>query len=178
MFSKIFGNVKGMFNITTIIELIISGLFIVLGVVLFSSNVNINLVTALMILLFIISGGSSIFSFIKRGNIEIYNYNLIFGIVTIIIGILTFWIYSLLILMALFLLVQGIQRIIYAFMFKKFNESSWIFTLLIGIFYISMGVLVYFGHGTVALAICILGYGIINFVNNLLLRKRSGFFID
>ena len=70
MFEKILGEAKGIFNIVTIIDFIISILYILVGLILFSSP-DMSIVAASIFtgLLLIASSISSIYSYIKRGSI-------------------------------------------------------------------------------------------------------------
>lgn len=182
MFSKILGEVKGIFNITTIIDLIVSLLFVVIGIIFFSNqSTNISLVTIIISLLLIGNGISSIFAYIKKGTIVLYNNNLIYGIVLILIGVLSICLSSIFkILLAIYLLVVGIQRINYGIFFKKFNESSWILTLVLGILFMIIGIIVFFTNKDNIVnvsSVCTFGFGLMNGVNLILLRKRSMYFI-
>lgn len=182
MFSKLLGEVRGIFNILTIIDLVISTLFIVFGIIFFSNqNMNITALSILTGLLLLGNGVFSIFSYLKRGTIVLYNNNLIYGIILGIVGIISMFVsVNLKVLLGLYLLVLGIQRINYGIFFKKYHESSWIVTLVIGILYIIMGLLAFFTSRDNVVnvsSICILGYGLINFVNVILLRRRSKYFI-
>ena len=182
MFSKLLGEVKGIFNILTIIDLVISTLFILVGIIFFSNqNMNITPLTIITGLLLLSNGVFSIFAYLKRGTIVLYNNNLIYGIILCIVGIIAMFIGTYLkILFGIYLLVIGIQRINYGLFFKKYHESSWIVTLVLGILFIIMGLLVFFTNRDNVVnvsSICILGFGLMNFVNVILLRRRSKYFI-
>jgi len=182
MFSKLLGEVKGIFNILTIIDLVISTLFILVGIIFFSNqNMNITPLAIITGLLLVSNGVFSIFSYLKRGTIVLYNNNLIYGIILCIVGIISMFIGSYIkILFGIYLLIVGIQRINYGLFFKKYHESSWIITLVLGILFIVMGLITFFTSRDNVVnvsSICFLGYGLMNFVNVILLRRRSNYFI-
>ena len=182
MYSKLLGEVKGIFNIITIIELGISILFILVGLIFFSNPSMTNLAVSIITGLLLIGNGiSSIFAFLKRGNIVLYNNNIIYGIILVVIGIFSIFVGKVLsILLGIYLFVSGIQRINYGYFLKKFNESSWLMTFVIGILFIVIGIISFFTNGDTLVkvaGIVILGFGLINFINILLLRKRSQYFI-
>lgn len=182
MFEKILGEAKGIFNIVTIIDFIISILYILVGLILFSSP-DMSIVAASIFtgLLLIASSISSIYSYIKRGSIVLYNNNLVYGIILLIIGIVALFLGSgLSIILGIYFIVSGIQRMNYGFFLKKFNESSWLLTFVVGILFIVIAVVSFFtslDFVVKVVGVGILGFGMINLINTLLLRKRSKYFI-
>ena len=82
--------------------------------------------------------------------------------------------------LGIYLIIGGSQKISYSYFLKKFNESSWVFNLVVGILCIILGVTTFFTSGDKIIevaGICMLGYGVIDMINVILLRKRSTFFI-
>lgn len=182
MFNKLLGEVKGIFNTITLIELGISLLYILVGLIFFTnsqgSNVFVSIVTGVSLIL---SGISSIYSYFKRGDIVLFNNNLIFGILLIILGIVSMFLGRVLSIgLGIFFLISGLQRINYGVFLKKFNETSWLFTLTDGIFYMIIGIIAFLTNGDNVIevaGICIMGYGILNMIDVILLRRRSKYFI-
>lgn len=177
------GKVKGIFNIITLIELIVCVIYLTLGIVFFASNDLSNKVAALIVgIVFIFNGLVNIFSFLKRDNVSLFNLNIIFGVVLIAIGILTFTISNVLnILIAIFLLAIGTQKVNYGLVLRKFNESSWLITLVTGLLFIIIAIVSMFTDSDALIAvsgILLIGYAIMNFVNILLLRNRSKNFLE
>ena len=182
MFEKLLGSVKGIFNRLTIIELIISCLFIIFGIIFFSNPSMSNLVVSIITGILLISNGvSSIYTYLTRGTIVLYNNNLIYGIILIIVGIISMFVGKFLsIFLGIYLLIIGIQRINYGIFFKKYNESSWIITLVVGILFIIIALISFFTSSdniVSVVGICTIGFGLMKFINILLLRKRSKYFI-
>lgn len=182
MLEKIFGEVKGIFNTITIIDMIISGLCILFGIICFSAQTMNPIIVAVITGLLLIGNGiSAIISYIRRGGIVLFNLNMVFGILLIIVGLVALFLnYHLAIGLGIYLIVVGAQKIFYGIEFKKFSESSWLVTLVIGILYMVIAIILFFTSKDNVVAvtgITLLGYGIINFVNTLLLRRRSNHFI-
>ncbi len=182
MIEKVFGKAKGIFNIITIINLCMGLLSFLIGLIFFiNSDLSDTLVSIFTGLILITNGIVSIISFIKRNGIELFNYNLIYGILLIIIGIIAMFSNKILtIILGIYYIVSGIQKGNYALLLKKFQESSWLFVLVVGILFIALGVTAFFVHDSgiiEATGICLMGYGIINIINTILLRHRSEFFI-
>ena len=182
MFNRILGEVKGIFNIITIIELVISILFILVGFIFFANPSMSNLVVSLFTgLVLIVNGISSIYAFLKKGSIVLYNNNLIYGIILIILGVISLFVGNILsIFLGIYFIISALQRINYGIFLKKFNESSWLITLVVGILFIIIGIISFFTSGDAIVkvaGICTLGFGIMNFINIILLRRRSKYFI-
>jgi uncharacterized membrane protein HdeD (DUF308 family) len=131
--------------------------------------------------LFILFGLSSLFSFIKRGNIILFNNNLVYGVLLMLVGLFAMFMGNVLnVLLGIYVGLLGIQRINYAIFLKKFNESSWLLTLVIGVLYIAVGVITVFTDSDALIkvsAICLISLGLLNFLHVSLLRKRSRYFI-
>lgn len=182
MLEKIFGYAKGIFNIITICNLVIGLLCFLMGL-LFSLNPNLSnvLVSIITGLLLIFNGILAIVSFVKRKGIELYNYNWIYGIILIIIGIVSMFSgKSLSIILGIYYLAIGIQNGHYALLLKKFKESSWLFVLVTGILFIILGITAFFTNKDnviVVSGICLMGYGLMNIIDTILLRHRSEYFI-
>lgn len=183
MIDKLFGEVKGIFNIITIIDAIISIIFLMLGLTFFTNPSTSNVLVSIVVGIFlVINGGISIFSYFKRRDIDLFNYNLYIGIVLIIVGVLAMIFKNILtIMLGIYIVICGIQKVIYGVIFKKFNESSWLLTVVIGILFFVIGIVSFFTGGDAlvkATGICIFGYGAINLADIILIRKRSKYFLS
>lgn len=182
MLDILFGRVKGIFNAITLIEFVYSVLCVILGIIFFSnpqtSNYTLSLIVGCM---FIIYSIMSIFFFIKRGDIELYKNNLIYAFLLLITGILAFFLKrNLVIVLGIYLIIVGIERINYSLVLKKYNEVSWLLTLVTGIIFIIIAIITFFGSDDTIVAITgvyLLGFGLFNFINILLLRRRSEYFL-
>ena len=183
MFSKIIGEVKGIFNVITIAEMIDALIYVIIGLIFFiNPSLSFTMVATITGIVLIINGLISIYSYFKRANVDLYNYNLIFGIVLVITGIVTLFMdYLVAITLGIYLIVSGVQKGVYGLVLRKFNESSWLTVLIIGILFIILGVTTIFTSPDAVVkvaGICLLGYGLIDFTNILLLRKRAQYFLD
>ncbi len=182
MVNKIIGEAKGIFNVITLFEITIALIYIIVGILFFTNSTASNtLVSIITGFILIIHGVSAIFSYLRRGDIELFNLNLIFGIILIVLGIVAMFLGKVLsIALGIYLIIGGSQKISYSYFLKKFNESSWVFNLVVGILCIILGVTTFFTSGDKIIevaGICMLGYGVIDMINVILLRKRSTFFI-
>ena len=86
MAKKIFGEVKGIFNTITLIEMIISVVFIILGVLFFvNPKLSEDLVSTATGVILIVAGLATIFSFLKRE--LLFRNNLVYGIILTLLGV-------------------------------------------------------------------------------------------
>ncbi len=183
MIDKLIGEVKGFFNTITIIDMIMSVIFILLGLTFFASPNMSNVAVSIIIGIFlIINGAFSIWAYIKRDDIDLFNYDLYVGIILILVGILAMIFKNVLtIMVGIYVIICGIQKVIYGVVLKKFNESSWLLTIVIGVLFFVIGIISFFTGGDAlvkATGVCIFGYGMINLINIILLRKRSKYFLS
>lgn len=182
MFTNLIGEVKGIFNKITIFELIISIIYILLGLIFFTSpktaDVIVSIFTGLVLLL---SGCASIYSYLKRGDIVLFNNNLFYGIAFIILGLIAMIFKKILIIMlGIYFLVIGVQKINYGIVLKKFSETSWLFNIVVGLFIVVIAIISFFtqnGELVEAVGLCLLFYGGMNLVETLMMRKRSKYFL-
>ena len=182
MFNAIFGEVKGTFNIITIIEMIISLLFVFSGLIFYTnSQFSLTMVSLISGIFLILFGSSFIYSYMNRNDISLFNNNLFYGIVLILIGLLSLFIAKILILfIGISLIVCGLQKINYGYFLKKYNESSWLITLVMGFVCIIIGIISFFTDKnlmTQSVGISLLGFGSLNLIIIILLRRRSQYFI-
>ena len=183
MLSKLFGEVKGIFNIITMAEMIDALVYVIIGLLFFlNPSLSFTLVAVLTGIVLIINGAISIYSYFKRDNIDLYNYNLIFGILLVGIGIATLFMdYLVAITLGIYLIVIGAQKLCYGLFLRKFDESSWLTIFIIGFLFFILGIVTIFTSPDAVVkvaGICLLGYGLINFVNTLLLRRRAQYFLS
>ncbi len=182
MLYKLIGEVKGIFNKITLVEFIVSIIFILVGFVFLTKSEDSNTFVSIICgILLIISGLSSIYSFIERGKIVLFYNNFIYGLLFIIVGLLVIIFKNIMsVIVGIYLIIIGVQRINYGILLKKFNESSWLINSAMGLFIAVIGLITMFTDKTLAVktvGLCILFFGIINLVQVILFRRRSKYFI-
>lgn len=182
MINKIFGEVKGIFNTLTMIDVVIAIIYIIIGLLFFTNAASSNIVVSVITGLILISSGiSAIFAYLRKDNIELFNFNLIIGIIMVAVGIVAMFLGKVLsIALGIYFIVSAASKFSYSYFLKKFNESCWLFNLFVGVLYLVLGITTFFTSGEAAIkvaGICLLGYGVMNLISVILLRKRSKFFI-
>lgn len=157
--------------------LISSIIFLILGIILLvNPEGTIKFVSYTLGIMFILVGIVKIISYIKnKGNFNFYNYDLINGIIAVIIGIFTI-IFSqeigniFRILIGLWIIFSSITKIVFAFKIKNFyNSNYWIFSLIIGILIMFCGIYIISNPGTVIMTIgtIILVYSILDIIERI-----------
>jgi uncharacterized membrane protein HdeD (DUF308 family) len=136
---------------------------------------NFVLVAVLIGILAIVSGIGQIISYINRESIDLFNMNMFFGIVFILLGVIIFFLGKYInIALAIYIIMAGANKLYYGFLLKKFNESSWLFTSVVGGLFIVIAIVMFITSIENAVSVAgigLFGYGIMNIANNILLRK-------
>lgn len=180
MLKKLFGEVKGIINTITLIEMLLSVIFIIIGIIFYvDAKLGDAIVSNITGIMLIISGLSTVFSYFKRE--MLFHNNLIYGIGLVIVGILAL-IYKniLIIFLAVYFMLAGIKKINYGLVLRKFDETSWLINLTMGVLLIIVGIVSIFTRGgelVTAVGICLFFYGIVNLMETILLRRRSKYFL-
>ena len=136
------------FNKLLNVSLLTSILFAVIGaVLLFIPSLSAKVIGYICGGIFLINGLSIIYKYIKREGAKLYRYNLIYGIILAILGLLIILVpYSvtsfLTVMFGLYLATIGSTKVTYAICFKIGDDSSWLLTLIIGIMLILFGILI------------------------------------
>ena len=180
MIKKLLGEVRGLFNTITLIEMIISLIYIILGIVFYAdAKLSDSLVSTITGITLILAGLSTIFSYFKKE--IIFRNNLIYGLILTILGIIALIFKNVLILiLAIYFMIAGIKKINYGMILRRFDESSWLINTTMGALLIIVGIVSIFtrnGELVRAVGICLFFYGVINLVETIILRRRSKYFL-
>lgn len=180
MLKKLIGEVKGIFNTITLIELAISVIYIIVGIVFyFDPRLSDTLVSVFTGIILMFTGLSTIFSYFKRE--ILFHNNLLYGICLTILGILSLIFKNILIILIfIYFVVEGIKKINYGLVLRRFDESSWLINGTMGVLLIIVGIVSILTRGgelVAAVGICLFFYGVINLVETILLRRRSKYFL-
>ena len=122
------------------IPLLVGILFVIVGIVVFTSPMNSLVTLALLFSLSFIFGGLSeaIFSILNRNQLPNWGWSLVFGIFTLVVGILLFInpaisILSLSFYVGFVILFRSISAISFSLDLKKFGSKNWGGLLIFGI---------------------------------------------
>lgn len=177
-------DIKDNFNLITIGSIIIDLLIIILGIF-FITNPSVGLAGALMLIgiLLFICGISSIIKYIINPR-RFFRFELGFGIISIIAG--TFAIFKpiavetlITIIIAIWLIVSSVVKLIMALELKKIKEDTWIFDLTVAILVIALGILILVNpfKGNMLLSVYIgvmmSMYAAMDIIEQFFIRKRA-----
>ena len=179
---------ENQFNLYMLANCGVSLLMILLGFVLYvNPTIAIKTVSWLIGLIFIIVGALSIYSYIKKDRITLLSFNLIYGIISAVVGLLVilnpFAIANILTVgLGIWLIVSGGLKVNYSIRLKAIKEQSWSLTLVVGIISIIFGLMVILNPFSKLILVEVIGlflivYGIIDLTDILLLKKRAKNFI-
>lgn len=168
------------------ISSIIISLFIgVVGIImLLLPELTDKLIGIIIGIIFLINGTNTSYKYFRRDDAKLYSFNLIFGIILAIIGILViavpFTVTAFItVCLGLYLITIGANKITYGVWFKIGNDSSWLITVTIGLMLIIFGILVIINPFTTTLTITkIVGAfliisSVLDITDLILLKRRS-----
>ncbi|MBQ9833804.1 MAG: DUF308 domain-containing protein [Bacilli bacterium] len=176
------------FNIYVCQSLISSVIIFVLGLVfLFNPTIATRTVEVVTSIILIVLGIGSTFNYFSKATLKIFNFNLLYGIVSIVLGLLIlinpFTLVNIItIIFGAWLCVSGLVKVNYAFNFKKVKEDSWLLTFVIGILTLIFGIVVIVNpfinlYLTQVLGLFISIYAVLEFTETVLLKQRSSAFL-
>lgn len=168
-------------------SIISSLIFIAMGIIMIINPEGIlKGISVGLAIIFIILGIIKIFQFVKeKGNYNFYNYDLIYGIVSIIIGLITFFFLDtietfLRIIIGLWIFYSGIIRIDFAFKLKSMELKTWVLALIFALCMIGFGIFIIANKAAtiLILGILIIVYAIMDLVEGIFfMRNVNGTFI-
>ena len=173
------------FNNFTTSSIVASVVNIIIGVLVFIFSEQIGtLIGYIAGLIFIYTGILAIYKFIKRDGAKLYSLNIIFGILSVILGVVIIFVPTSVIsyiniIFGIFLIILGGNKVTYGIWFKIGDDASWSITLVSGIMLILFGVLLIanpfesFLTATKLVGIFLILYNVLDITTSIMLRKRS-----
>ena len=144
---------KEMIKRTAVVSIITSLIFAVLGIVMIANpEAAIEIVAAVLGITVIVIGAEKIISyFVMKGNLDFFNYELIYGIVAILFGILIMthsntFASIVRIIIVIWIAYAGLMKINLSFKLKSANISAWAIVLILSIISLLAGILVMFSN--------------------------------
>ena len=129
-------------------SIILNALFLLFGIFVYSNpRVSLNLLVIFLSIYFIIFGLYAIFEFIERNDNPLYGLNILWGILSIIVGLIAiinpFEVTSILTLtLGIYLVIISISKIIEAFKLRKYKYDGWSLILVISIILLIFGIFI------------------------------------
>ncbi len=173
------------FNNFTTSSIVASVVNIIIGVLVFIFSEQIGtLIGYIGGLIFIYTGILAIYKFIKRDGAKLYSLNIIFGILSVILGVVIIFVPTSVIsyiniIFGIFLIILGGNKVTYGIWFKIGDDASWSITLVSGIMLILFGVLLIanpfesFMTATKLVGVFLILYSVLDITTAIMLRRRS-----
>ncbi len=161
-------------------DILVSVIFAIIGIfMIVRTDVAVKVISYVLGGIFIALGiVKSIDYFLSKGKYDFYNYDLIYGIIAIIIGLITIFCSGLLesmfrIVIALWIIYSGLVRLSLSLKLRTAQIKSWNVSLILSIIMIIGGIYVLLQNGALILTIGIimLVYSIIDLIESIIFVK-------
>jgi len=158
-------------------SIITSTIFAIIGIVLIASpDATITIVSTILGLTLAFIGGYKIIDYFRnKGQYNSYSYDLAYGIIAIILGIVTMVYHQEIgtifrILIGLWIIYSSVIRITLSLSLKKTNSKIWIYSLIIAFIMLACGIYTISNAGTIVIAvgIVILIYSILDIIEGII----------
>ena len=163
------------------ISILESIIFIILGVILvFNPEGIIRFISYVLGAIFIIIGLFKIISYFSaKGENDFYNYDIIYGILAIVIAIITM-VYSptiaslLRIIIGVWIIYTSLVRFSYALRLRQLSNKIWVYSLILAVVMFVCGLLIALNPGviTTTIGIIMIVYSIIDIAETIILMKN------
>ena len=151
-------------------------------------DVSVTVIGVIFGLLITILGGVLIYTYLKRREIPLFRFNLIYGILGVILGILTIispftFTQVITIFIGIWILYMAVIKIDFAIRLKLLEERSWLFLLVIALLEIFMSILIFINPFSNLIITEIAGAyfvlcGILNCTDAVLTKNRAIDFLE
>ena len=163
------------------VSIIESIIFAILGIILIANpEATVKIISYIIGAGLILIGAYKIYMYAKdKGKNDLYNYQLIYGVMAIVIGLIAI-IYSstigtiFRIIIGIWIIYSAVVRASSALKLKTLNSNIWIYTLIIAIAMLACGLYVVLNEGTVIVTIGILMivYSVMDVIENAIFIKH------
>lgn len=178
---------KEFFKKSGIVSIITSIIFAILGVVMARNPGEIiKLISAILGITILLVGVEKIISYIVfKGNKDFYNYDLIYGIIAIIIGILIM-VYSntfasiVGIVIGIWIAYEASLKIVLSIKLKNVGVASWGIMLGLSLMTLLVGIFVIFNQSSIVVAtgIVMIVYAVINIIDEIMFMQYIDKLVD
>ena len=173
---------KNIFKRTAVTSILTSIIFAILGIIMIANPVEtIEIVAAILGITIIVIGAEKIISyFVLKGNQDFFNYELIYGIIAILFGILIMAYSSTFaaivrIVRGIWIAYTGLMKIIISLKLKSAGIKSWAVVLTVSTISLLAGILVMFSNTSsivVITAVVMIVYAITDIIDEFIFIKN------
>ena len=162
------------------VDILVSIIFAIIGIFMIIKNdLAIKIISYVFGGIFIIIGIIKIIDyFLSKGKYDFYNYDLVYGIITIIIGLVIIFCSGLIesifrIIIAFWIIYSGLIRLSLSLKLHAAQIDMWSLSLILSIIMIIGGLYMFFQSGALILTIgiIILSYSIIDLIESIIFMK-------
>lgn len=173
---------KDIFKRTAIISILTSIVFAILGIIMIANPVaTIEIVASVLGITIIVIGAEKIIGyFVLRGNQDFFNYELIYGIIAILFGIIIMTHASTFaaivrIIIGIWIVYAGLMKINMSLKLKAVGIKSWTIVLTLSIISLLAGILVMFTNTAsivIVTAVVMIIYAIADIIDEFIFMKN------
>lgn len=163
------------------IAILESIIFAILGIIIvYKPEGTVRVITGILGTIFILAGIYKIINyFISKGSNDFYNFNLIYGLTAIVIGIVTMAYMNVIssvfrIIIGVWIIYTSFVRISTSLQIKRIGSSVWIYSLILAIIMFICGLYTIINPGTIIVTIgaIMIIYAIIDMIENIIFMKN------
>ena len=159
-------------------DLILSLIFIIFGIILIANpEVVMASISIILGVIFIVLGIIKIANYFYTSKMD--NYFLAVGIISIIIGIVIMFFSDVIasffrILIAVWIIYSGIMNLQTTISWKDYKSKLWIFSIILSILTLLAGIYILVNSGAIfqTIGVIILGFGIMDVIENIIFIKK------
>jgi len=175
------GYIEKLFKKTGWISIIESILFAILGgILVWKPEGTLQVISNILGIIFIVIGIYKVITyFMAKGKYNLYNHDLIYGLMAIVIGIVTMVYSSTIsslfrIMIGIWIIYSSFIRISLSIKLKAMNVQAWIYSLIIAIVMFLCGIYVTMNAGTVIITIGIMMiiYSVMDIIEDIVFMKN------
>lgn len=173
--------VKNLLKKTGWISIVGSIIFAILGIILICNpEGTLQVIAGILGAIFMIMGILKIIRYVtSKGKNNFYNYDLIYGLTAIVIGIVVMMYMNTIgsifrIIIGVWIIYTSFVRISNAIQLKRVNSKIWIYTLILAIVMFLCGLYVVLNSGTIIMTIggIMVAYSIIDIIESIIFMKN------
>lgn len=173
--------IEKIFKKTGWISILTSIIFAVLGgILIWKPNETIKVISYILGSIFIIIGiAKTINYFLSKGKYELYNYNLVFGLMAVVLGIITICCSDTIgaifrIIIGIWIVYSSLVRFNLSLKLKSMDVKMWIYSLILAMLMFVCGLYIALNSGSVVMTIGIVMviYSIIDIVEDVIFMKN------
>lgn len=172
---------KKFFNRTGWMSILESIIFLILGIVLmWKPQETVSVSTYLLGIVFIVVGVYKIINyFLKDGKYEIYNYDMAYGLIAIIIGMCTIIFSGTIssifrIVIGLWIIYTAIIRMNLSLKLKSVDTNAWLYSLILALIMFICGLYVTLNSGTIVVTVGVfmVVYSVIELIESVIFMRN------